>query len=111
NSLQYLQARLQRRTGMMCARSGCSVERRAWATARIPRILRYAFLNRRRRVVVRDGIARLFIRSQRADQGWSYAVFGLILRANGRERRLWKNPFRVFGRARITIRTFQTSKE
>ncbi len=37
-SLQYLQARLQRRMGIMCANSGCSVETRARSISRAPRI-------------------------------------------------------------------------
>ena len=34
NSLQYVQARLHRRTGMICTRKGCSVETSAFRIAR-----------------------------------------------------------------------------
>src|SRR2546430_8463664 len=55
-SLQYSQARLQRRIGIMCARRGCSVETRARTTSRTPRMLRESAFMRRRRMVWREGI-------------------------------------------------------
>src|SRR6478672_4470109 len=51
NSLQYVHARLQRRTGMICASSGCSVSVKARAILMAPRRLRCTALMRRRKVV------------------------------------------------------------
>src|SRR5450755_3064189 len=55
-SLQYSQARLQRRVGMMCANSGWSVEANAPAIMRAPRKLRWSDFKRRRNVVPADGM-------------------------------------------------------
>src|SRR5271157_4106788 len=55
-SLQYSQARLQRRVGMICASSGWSVEANAAAIIRAPRKLRWSTFQRRRTLVPADGI-------------------------------------------------------
>src|SRR5271157_4671016 len=47
-SLQYLQARLQRRIGMMCAITGWSVEATPLAIMMISRTRRFAAMTRRR---------------------------------------------------------------
>src|SRR6478736_6674696 len=55
-SLQYSQARLQRRMGMMCASSGWSVEASAFAIMRAPRRLRWSAFRPRRILVPLEGM-------------------------------------------------------
>src|SRR6266513_2326206 len=57
NSLQYLQARLHRLTGIRWARSGWSVDATARVTIRTPRIVRCAALAVRRRILVIERMA------------------------------------------------------
>src|SRR5450432_2793823 len=57
-SLQYSQARLQRRIGMICASRGWSVEARAHATLRAPRTAREIRFNPRCNLVPMEDIIR-----------------------------------------------------
>src|SRR5436190_4679432 len=59
-SLQYLQARLQRRMGMICASSGWSVERNAPAILPAPRNARDAALSRLCNLDPEEGILYYF---------------------------------------------------
>src|SRR6266849_5799479 len=77
-SLQYSQARLQRRMGMICASRGWSVEVNAWAIIRAPRMLRWNAFRRRRTMVRVEGIM-LFLLKHRhcssASFGYLYAFY------------------------------------
>src|ERR1700732_2735716 len=55
-SLQYSQARLQRRIGIMCASRGGSGENSARKTPRVPRTVRNMDFKRRRKIVRVEGI-------------------------------------------------------
>src|SRR6185369_9259681 len=87
-SLQYSQARMQRRMGMMCASNGWSVDTKARATSQAPRRSRKAALTRRRRRTAVDGIA-LLIKPHGGANAQVAAVFGGKCGVNGEFGLFW----------------------